>query len=1003
MAKSESRMRELPQSTVRLLGSSQVITSVYSVVKELLENSIDAGSTSVDVKLENFGLDKIEVRDNGDGIPKADIPFVARRYHTSKLSAFSDLEQLNTYGFRGEALGSLCTVADLSLTTRTKDDDISLTYTFGKEGEITDTKPSHLSQGTTLLAAHLFKNLPVRRQFYNNVKKNKEELKKVEMIVMAFGLIFPKIRITLRHNKDLIWQKNPVQDLRASVTGTLGKNFLNQMEYKNFKELDPEIAVEMYVPSRDSDPQVTSRSTADRCFIYVNSRPVILKDIEKLLKQYYTSSHSCEGTRVPICCVSIVLPSSEIDVNLDPNKTRVMLHHQVSVANVIRNLLEEVYGPVEHSSEGIRQKSKMDSSMNPDQSSEWSMDLTKDDERDDRSTKITAVENAEKCNGQNMPIFKVTMETVDNSQSENVLGSDQVITEGIEFCHRKESLLEDSDEYSNRIMRGDDNSELEVPIVPTNIITPPIESTNRQGKVTVDNEEIVQIQKGCFDIVGDCFKDVLSDDESLCTLKGGITDSQTKGDNSYMKGDKPDSQPETVLQETNSDLFDDSLTDMLINLDKESEKEMSMVNSTLKQSENNSRSGGDTYSFPVMLLSAGSSKRPLTSPPDLSTPSKKRHIMSEENQPTLYDMVSGQPVQRGQGKIGYSSFVTENRSQVIAKNPTARFDEVIDLLKQQWENLSQEDQQKYDNNCLEKPEYDSPRENISSKKAGKHLGNKMKLKSKPIPAGVSIKDQLMLAAKRSKSRRETGISFSMIKLQNTYLRQLNTSQYPKTSTLNLIGHLKSCGTWTCCLGEKICIFNCHRVQETVLYHQLMSDHVLSVTPLEQPIKLNAQNIGGKDQWDCLMSLDSNRFPGDIYSFITDERIVDNGFKVRCYTDNETGTSQADVVAMTAFIPVYGIPDLAEVLELISTTEAETVSRCRPLKVLNYLQGEAVRMARKLPPLLDREEVLELQDQMSTILPDGCHVCLHDRPFCHPIYDMDDLPQTQSGATQEVLS
>ncbi|OWF40894.1 PMS1 protein homolog 1-like [Mizuhopecten yessoensis] len=1024
MANSEPRMRELPKSTVRLLGSSQVITTVYSVVKELLENALDAGSTSVDVRLENFGLDKIEVRDNGDGIQTADVPFVAKRYHTSKLSAFSDLEQLSTYGFRGEALGSLCTVADVSLTTKTKDDDVSMTYTIGKEGEIINSKPSHLTQGTTLSAVHLFKTLPVRRQIYNNVKKKKEELKKVETLVMAFGLIFPTIRITLRHNKDLVWQKNPVQDLRASITGVLGKNVLNQIEYKKLESLDPEIIVEMYVPRSDSDPQVTSRSTADRCFIYVNSRPVILKDIEKLLKQYYASSHSCDGARVPVCCVSVVLPSSEIDVNLDPNKTRVLLHHQVSVATVVRTLLEEVYGAIEPAISSTKQKSNVDEdsaelSTISDQSLELSLDMTfrTNDQQRDNFTKITALENTVNCDKQ-IPFFKVTMETSDGNKSDNLTVQDQVIPEGVKICSRGKSVSIDMD--SNRIVREGDISELEVPHVPTNVITPPIASTKKQEQITLFHEEIVRTQKGCFDIVGDCLKDVLTDDDSLCEMMEDVPDSQTKGDNhdSQTKGDNPDLQTKAFLQETNSDLFDDSLTDMLITL--EQKKDILMVNSDSKQTDDNSRSevtpgselwskgqlladSGSAVLQPVALLSAGNSKRPLNSSPDLSPPSKRRTIMPEEGQPTLYDMVSSQPVQRGQTKMGYSTFVKENRSLVVAKRPTATFDDVTNILKHQWEELSHDLRQKYENVSLEKSDLCSLREPVSSTKSGKHLGNKMKLKSKVVPTGISIKDQLLLAAERRKSKRDTVISFSMENLRKKFSRQLNISQVPKSPKLNLIGHLKSCGTWTCCLGEKICVLNCHRVQETVLYHQLMSDHVLSVTPLDQPIKLTPQNVGGKSEWDYLMSLDTNRFPGDIYSFITDERIVDNGFKVRCYTDKENGTSQADVVALTAFIPVYGIPDLSEVLELTCTTGAESVSKSRPLKVLNYLQGEAVRMARKLPPLQDREEVLELLDQMTTIFPDGCKVCLHDRSFCHPIYDIDDLPQTQSDMTQEVLS
>lgn len=100
---------------------------------------------------ENYGLDKIELRDNGAGIPASDISFVAKKYHTSKITSFSDLEDLETYGFRGEALGSLCNVSSLSITTRTKEEEVSSTYNFNHQGQITSSRPSHLGIGKGIL------------------------------------------------------------------------------------------------------------------------------------------------------------------------------------------------------------------------------------------------------------------------------------------------------------------------------------------------------------------------------------------------------------------------------------------------------------------------------------------------------------------------------------------------------------------------------------------------------------------------------------------------------------------------------------------------------------------------------------------------------------------------------------------------------------------------------------------------------------------------------------
>ncbi|XP_023192478.1 PMS1 protein homolog 1 isoform X3 [Xiphophorus maculatus] len=215
-------MKQLPADTVRLLSSSQVVTSVVSVVKELMENSLDAGASSVDVKLENFGLDRTEVRDNGCGIKAADAPVMAVRHFTSKISSHEDLERLETYGFRGEALGSICAVAEVTVTTKTEEEDVSTQYTLDSSGGIVSQRPSHLGGGTSVSVAKLFGKLPVRRQFFSSVRKRKEEVRKVQDLLMAFAIIKPELRLTLAHNKVVVWQKARAADHRSALVATLG-------------------------------------------------------------------------------------------------------------------------------------------------------------------------------------------------------------------------------------------------------------------------------------------------------------------------------------------------------------------------------------------------------------------------------------------------------------------------------------------------------------------------------------------------------------------------------------------------------------------------------------------------------------------------------------------------------------------------------------------------------------------------------------------------------------
>ncbi|KAM4668690.1 PMS1 protein homolog 1 isoform 3-T6 [Amazona ochrocephala] len=274
-------MKQLSAETIRLLSSSQVITSVVSVVKELIENSLDAGATNIDIKLENYGFNKIEVRDNGNGIKVADVPVMAIKHYTSKINSSEDLERLTTYGFRGEALGSICSISEVLITTKTDADDISTQYALDSNGHVASQKPSHLGQGTTVTVLKLFKNLPVRKQFYSTNRKCKEELKKVQDLLTAYGIIKPDLRITLTHNKAVIWQKTRVSDHKMACMSVLGTAVMGSMVPFQHCCEDPEINLSGFLPKAESDSSLTSLSSSERSFVFINNRPVHQKEILK--------------------------------------------------------------------------------------------------------------------------------------------------------------------------------------------------------------------------------------------------------------------------------------------------------------------------------------------------------------------------------------------------------------------------------------------------------------------------------------------------------------------------------------------------------------------------------------------------------------------------------------------------------------------------------------------------------------------------------------------------
>ncbi|XP_061774548.1 PMS1 protein homolog 1 isoform X4 [Nerophis ophidion] len=340
-------MKQLPPDTVRLLSSSQVITSVTNVVKELLENSLDAGASTIDVKLDNYGLDRIEIRDNGHGIKAADSSVMAVKHFTSKIQSHEDLEHLETYGFRGEALGSICAVAEVAITTKTEDDHISTQYVLNFQGHILSQKPSHIGQGTTVCALKLFKNLPVRRQYFSTAKRCKDELKKVQDLMMAFAIIKPDLRLTLIHNKVVLWQKAKVANYRSALLAVLGSSAVVNLLPCHHRQEEPEIFLEGFFPKPGADYSSTSTSVPDKTFIFVNNRPVHQKDIIKKLRQHYTAQYMEESaqSRYPILMLKITVSPSSVDVNLTPDKTQVLLHDKEALLIALEALLVSLYQP----------------------------------------------------------------------------------------------------------------------------------------------------------------------------------------------------------------------------------------------------------------------------------------------------------------------------------------------------------------------------------------------------------------------------------------------------------------------------------------------------------------------------------------------------------------------------------------------------------------------------------------------------------------------------------
>ena len=202
------RIRQLPANVITKIAAGEVIERPASVVKELLENSVDAGSTRIDVEVEQGGVELIRVVDNGYGIEEADLPLAFASHATSKLENADDLYRIGTMGFRGEALASIGGVAQVTLQSRPAE-QASGAEVSCHGGELTPVKAWNGAPGTRLEVRHLFYNTPVRRKFMRSIPT---EMGHVTEIFLRIALAQPHLHLTLRHNGKL------VHDIPASAS-----------------------------------------------------------------------------------------------------------------------------------------------------------------------------------------------------------------------------------------------------------------------------------------------------------------------------------------------------------------------------------------------------------------------------------------------------------------------------------------------------------------------------------------------------------------------------------------------------------------------------------------------------------------------------------------------------------------------------------------------------------------------------------------------------------------
>ena len=333
----------LDKDTVKLISTTQVITSISSAAKELIENALDANAKNIEINLIDNGATLIEVKDDGCGISKVDASYMALSSYTSKLLNFSDLESLETYGFRGEALYALSAISDVTIISKTEPDEAGVCYTIDHNGCITKSEPCHRSTGTTVQVRQLFKQVPVQRQLITNQKKAHQDIKILESLIKSYGICKFSVRISYKVDSNVVFAKPGTSTVEEAATYILGKKVTSNMTWIAVE--DAEVNAKLMVPLKGTQ-NMSELFQSGAQYIFVNNRPIKHKDLEKTVTKTIseTLGQDSSSRKKPIFILSILTNAGNIDVNLDPNKTSVLFKDQKLVLDTVDKRIRDYYG-----------------------------------------------------------------------------------------------------------------------------------------------------------------------------------------------------------------------------------------------------------------------------------------------------------------------------------------------------------------------------------------------------------------------------------------------------------------------------------------------------------------------------------------------------------------------------------------------------------------------------------------------------------------------------------
>lgn len=323
-------IRVLPVPIVNKIAAGEVIERPASVVKELIENAIDAHAAQIDVSIEQAGSRLIRVSDDGRGIGAEDLRLAVLPHATSKIADESDLEHIATMGFRGEALASIGSVAQLRIVSRPHDGDgheISV-----DASRATDVAPCAAAPGTTVEVRNLFYNVPARRKFLRNPST---EMGHITEQISRVAMAYPHIGITITHNGRTTHRLTRGQSLKDRIAAFHGRDLADALIPFEINERDVELR-------GYAAPPAASRATAKWQMIFVNGRFIRDRTIQHAIREAFRGL--TEVNRHPVVFLFIDLPPDRVDVNVHPTKSEVRWRETGLVHSLVLSTLRETLG-----------------------------------------------------------------------------------------------------------------------------------------------------------------------------------------------------------------------------------------------------------------------------------------------------------------------------------------------------------------------------------------------------------------------------------------------------------------------------------------------------------------------------------------------------------------------------------------------------------------------------------------------------------------------------------